>query len=703
MRMTKKKSAVPDILYSREVEAFLRSFVHEPDPRGLHNPPQSVDEVIQDLRDLWRKTDRFFRPEEIRKLLMKKYLSRKTDPNVFDFVETVERERYNNKDPLTGYMRKTELGPISGLAHLYALEGGQDMAVMDVDFSNMGGTNHFFQDLLAKSEGIAFENADVKRAEGLTDQAAKCVAQIILKCLQEKCGNNATILPVRSGGDELRIVFNGVDQDDFKELSAYIHEEIEQAMARLGLHDHPHMKAPNDRLKNGFGAAISVMNMKDVEAATYTECADAKIEVEKRILGSVRAGVLPHPGLMLKMAFENRLPEGGGKLAQDALMEEITERRNSYRSAMKKAGTSPEDIAKDPAQALADIEMQMDLVLWGMGEHKRSQGYFSDVWKKRALDRSVEYYASLEERNELKLLKMTGDLNLTLDTYELSLIIDPLMGLTPKDPATGFSMARDFPETLDIYMGDVTRHREELSTLFWDETPEADRLHEALDEAGMDVDDLGKLGPQMLGVSFHNLAGLNKAFGHDNADKALRFMGEMLKKTLNVHGLLEDDYVAVHHGGGEFSVLMKPVIERQNGTLSIPSEALLNDIEKSLADQLDQLNTMGIDEFIERLDIALTDDSYLKENGVQAVRDIPDAKGRAFVDGLHVSTTTKDMGKVNWEQGNSRAGQYIGALRSDLEQSVETLRLEREAKHNAANDDLPKPARKAPVNKKSGP
>ena len=349
LQMTAKKINFSRVLYAQEVEGFLRSFVHEIDTRGLHNPPQSVEQVVDDLKEIWTKTGRFFRPGELRKLLMRKYLSRKTDANVFDFVETVERERFDNTDSLTGYMRKTELGLVSGLAHLYALCSdeigvGKDIAVMDVDFSNMGGTNTFFQELLAEVGSVDFDDADVKKAESLTDMAAKTCAQIILRNLKEDCGRDAVILPVRAGGDELRIVFNGVEPSDFRAVKEKIHKEIEETMAQFGLHGHPHLKAPNDPLRNGFGAAVSIMAMKDIEPSTYMECADAKIAVEKQVMGAYRRGEIPHSGLLLKRSFNDGSSGPRNELVKDTLLAKAASLQAKYSQLMQDSGTAPQDI-----------------------------------------------------------------------------------------------------------------------------------------------------------------------------------------------------------------------------------------------------------------------------------------------------------------------------------------------------------------------
>ncbi len=675
--------------------SFLREFVYEPDPNGLHKPPQNIESVYNDMHLLWRDVERFLRPEEVRKLLMRQYLSDQSDESVFDLVETMERRRFNDLDPLTGYMRKSEIGIATGMAHLYAKMTERPVGIIEVDFSNMGGTNVFFQELIAQSKGITPDQVKTRDAEDLTDQAAKIVAQIILAELKKYTSDEAVVLPVRAGGDELRITFTGVDPRDFKAVKNRIQNRIELTMARCGLLDHPHLKAPEDETRRGFGAAISVMDMRKINAATYAEQADAKIEVEKKILGHVRVGKLPPSPYILNMAFSTVAQRDKDETIQDVLEREVNNRHRMYRDQMTRYGTGM-DGTKTASQVLANIRKQMDLVIWELGSHKKQNMVFESVWDEGAHNDNHKFYASAEEEKELKMVRVLNELDIATDSYEIGFIVHALKGLTPYDPATGVSMARDLPRTLEIYMTDVKTHRAMLCAQYHDELPKGP-IREALRQANKTFEDLEKLGPLMMALSVQNLAGLNKLLGHDNANKVLRFVTQdIIKKTIAAHHLMEDDYTIVHYGGGEFMMVLKPVIDIGNGFVKIPSQGLLDSIRTSIERQVEDMNAMPMDLFATRLEMDIDNPQALAEQKIERVCDIPDGKGRKWVDGVHVSAVTRDMTGTEFIRGVNRTGSYIQELRNDLQVEVESYRAAMKQAHDARQasfdiEEAPKP------------
>lgn len=664
----------PEILYEQEVMSFLQEFVYEPDPNGEHSPPQSLEDVYQDIFQAWGEVERFLRPEEVRKFLLRKYLADNNEEQVLDIVETMERRRYNDRDPLTDYMRKTELGISTGLSHLYARLTDRPVGVIEIDFMNMGGTNLFFEKLIAGSKGIPGGRLkDPREAEDMTDLAAKIVAQIVLAELRKSCSDDAVIMPVRAGGDELRVTFTGVDPADYKGLKNRIQHRIEMTMARLGLHDHPHLKAPEDVTRRGFGAALSIMDMRKVRAATYTEIADAKIDVEKQIVGHIRAGKVPPPPLIMRMAFSPGQKQQNGETLEDTIRRDVAERHEAFREAGEKHRTV-ETATRGPKEVLGNIRRQMDLAIWELGSHKKQHNVFKDIWDEPAYGEDYPFYATPEEENEQRLIRLMTDLNIEVDPYEVGFIVNALRGLTPLDPATGVHMARDLPRTLDTFLTDVQKHRNILCDKYAAEPPKGP-IHMALSHAGMDFTQLEHLGPQVMGIAFHNLAGLNKVFGHDNANKALKFMAQdIVKKTTVAHHFREDDYVMVHYGGGEFALLFKPVIDLGGGFVKFPSAQDIKEMGDNIKKQIQGLNTMPLDDFIDRLGMEIEEPEELARLKIARVGDIPDAKGRDWVDGLHVSTANYNLTGAPWKRGVTRAGQYLQNMRDMLEDEVTDYR-----------------------------
>lgn len=684
----KSVSHKPEILYEQEVLSFLQEFVYEPDPNGQHTPPQSIEDVYQDVFQAWGEVERFLRPEEVRKFLLRKYLADGNEEQVLDLVETMERRRYNDRDPLTDYMRKSELGISTGLAHLYARLTDKPVGVIELDFMNMGGTNLFFEKLIAGSKGVPGGRLkDPREAEDMTDLAAKIVAQIVLAELRKSCSDDAVIMPVRAGGDELRVTFTGVDPSEYKALKNRIQHRIEMTMARLGLHDHPHLKAPEDETRRGFGAALSIMDMRKVRAATYTEQADAKIDVEKKIVGHIRAGKVPPPPLILKMAFGPGQKQQNGETLEETIRRDVAERHAAYRAAGEKHKTleTPERGAKE---VLSNIRRQMDLAIWELGSHKKQHNVFKDIWDEPAYGENYPFYATPEEENEQRLMRLMADLKIDVDQYEVGFIVNALRGLTPLDPATGVHMARDLPRTLDTFLTDVQKHRNTLCDKYAKE-PNKGPIHEAMRHAEMEYIQLEHLGPLVMGVAFHNLAGLNKVFGHDNANKALKFMAQdIVKKTAVAHHFKEDDYVMVHYGGGEFALLFKPVIELGQGFVKFPSAKDMKAMSDSITAQIQGLNHMELDDFIDKLGMEIEDPAELARLKLSRVGDIPDAKGRDWVDGLHVSSTVYNLTGAPWKRGVTRAGQYLQNMRDLLEGEVTDYRNARKQAYEARQTSM---------------
>jgi GGDEF domain-containing protein len=466
----------------------------------------------------------------------------------------------------------------------------------------MGGTNNFFQQLLADASGVSFDDVDPKEAHMLTDKAAFIIAQKIIEQIKKSCGERSLILPVRAGGDELRIMVTDVDPKELKRMRARIHHSIELSMAALGLHDHPHAKAPDNPVKRGFGAAVCVMDMRDADPAFYAEQADAKIEVEKRILGAYRLGRLPPQDIMLKMVFDKVVPYYDGREPiQEVLGREAETRYGGAYQRLKKAhgtcqlqGRSSLDLLRNICQQMDEQITQLDL----------SDEVYSDplsIWDNhdRSFANSKTFYQSIKQRNFVKLTSILNDLEVDTDVYELAYLIMSMSDLSPEDPAAQVHMPRDLPETLELYLDDLERHKEVLADAVHNENDEGVKVQSALSEAGMDFQDLEGLSPMLLGVSMHNLAGLNKLLGHENADKALKFIAhDVMKKALMDHGMGDDDYFLAHYGGGEFVALIEPVIQKNDGTLLIPSEALMETVRADINAKMKALNDMDISAFL---------------------------------------------------------------------------------------------------------
>lgn len=682
-----QRDAQREILYEQEVMGFLQDFVYPQVLAGHHNPPQNIAEIMADTQGIWATLEGFATPLELRKALLRQYLEDENEDDIIALVDTMGRMRYNERDPMTGYMRKSELGIMTGLAHLYAKMTDEPCAIIEIDFSNMGGTNDFFQDLMARAEGVPFEEIDPQRAFALTDNAVRIAAQIITEEVRHSQGPNSVLLPIRAGGDELRVIGTNVDPAQFPEIRARIHNRIEMEMARLGLMDHPHKKHPDNPIKNGFGAAIAIHDLRHVRPATYMEQADAAIDAAKTILGHYRAGVMPPLQWLVSHSTTQAVRDGfaDGENLQERLTPSVQMQHQIYRQAMALAGTGPE--TQDAAIRLENIRQAINRELWACGYEeyescaaetflKSDQNFFEHAGGNA---RSGLLYMSVAEDYEWKLVHMLKESDLEIDDYEMEALHATLMGLTATDPATDVPMPRDLPRQLEIYMRDVAIHIPLLIERLCAEQKltkaASSPIRKALQDADLTPQDLEQLTPMMMGVAFHNLAGLNKVFGHDNANKALHYMAQdVLKETLLQAGLREDDYAIAHEGGGNFTLFFKPVIEDKNGFITIPGPALMRRITNDLQAHMQLVNDEPVTGFMAQRGMVLQDEDAPSKAGMRTMADLPDQKQRPWANGLKLSTVARRLDKDAWDAGQRRTGFHLYQLRQDLDAQVEADR-----------------------------
>lgn len=664
------------ILYQQEVLGYLRDFVYPRSKAPRHTPPETMPQVIEDIDATWGELDQFLSPLGLRKSLLADYLNDEREGDIIQIVDTLGKMRYDNRDPMTQYMRKTELGIITGLSHLYSIITDEPCAIIELDYSNMGGTNKFFQTLLADAKGVPFEDIDEKEAQTLTDTAARVIAQIVVQEVSRIKNNHSVILPIRAGGDELRIICTDLDPKHYANLKQRIHQEIEFSVARMGLLDHAHLKHPDNPLKLGFGAAIAISDLREVKPDTYRETADAQIAVSKSILGHIRNGKTPPDDLSASTAFNHDYADP----------KTVKFRHIALREAQKIAKTGQaEEIST--AQRLMNIKREMAQLLWHTDYEDQStydRGLFEDDVS--PFDMSGDdynpklLYMSVAEEYEWKLAQHMTAQGVEPDDYEMAMLYASLPGLTPIDPATDTLMPRDMPHQLEIYIRDLKAHLPYLQDQLNDEgqnsaTIKAGPLHTAMARAHMLPEDLPNLSPMMMGVSFHNLAGLNALFGHDNADKVLKYMAQdILVQTFRDHGFNEDDYAVAHEGGGNFTLLFKPVMYDHDGSMKIIGHPQIDAITKDIEHQIQRMNNDSIASMAASLEMRFADPDQLKQfhlQGIEEVSQIPDQKQRPWMDGLHVSIASRPFDITAWDNGQKRMGLHLHHLRRSLEDKVE--------------------------------
>lgn len=687
------------ILYEQEVVNFLRDFLYRGGDAAPHTPPVSLETVMEDVHEIWENIEAFVRPVQLRKELLRAYLHDDHEDEIIHLAGLLGRMRFDDRDPMTGYMRKTELGIITGLAHLYAKVTDEPCAIIELDFSNMGGTNDYFAQLIAAAEGIELSEVDMRRAEGLTDKAAGLVAEIVINELQKSSGEDSVILPVRAGGDELRIIATDIKPSEFKKIQLRVHHQIEMGMARLGLMEHEHKKHPGNPYKYGFGAAIAIADLRHIDPATYSEKADKQIEIEKKVLGYYRRGEMPP----LEIATQSAICENAFKLADadfgaDMILAQNAELKSrAYKRAAELSGTSVNMSAQERLENI-EKELAANALYTDYNDEKTyapPAALMADtppfVLEREGYNPAL-LYMSVAEDYEWRLVHLLSEDNIEADPYEMDMLHAALMGLTPLDPAADVLTPRDMPRQLEIYLRDVAVHIEHLMPVLAKEqshksTRRLGPLSDALRLAHKVPEELVDVKPVLMGVAFHNLAGLNKVFGHDNADKALKFMAQqVLKDTLAEAGFQEDDYAIAHEGGAAFTVIFKPIKE-EDGFFKIVGQNDIEGIEREIERRIEDLNELSPQDFMAVLNMKLEDSDSLDVFDMDTMADLPDQKHRPWVNGLHVSCEYLDLSGRDFVQGQTRTGHMLYELKEALESKVNADRALYKALFEYAHPD----------------
>lgn len=685
-----------DVLEGDEVERFLKSFVltaaerkqlakSAPDA-DLSALPSSVAQVQKDVSDIWRHKG-FLTPAELKSELIQKYMPGK-DPIMGAFVTAIEFSR-NKPEAVTGYLTKEHAYLATGLAHLYALDSGMPMAMVEVDFSNMGGTNAYFRDLLAREERVMPDEIEPRRAELMTDKAMRLLSasmtDVICKELPEE-----RVIPIRTGGDELRILVTGLgDYADIAALTNKLHGTIEKHVAGMGLQDHKHFKAPDDPARNGFGAALHIQDMATIEnPQTIIQELDGLISANKQLLGLMRLGKIDEEAVEAEIAGKIML--GDIVVPQDAIEQAISaevdkakvmaeqvahdlHRRNPAYNAALKGGVAGFHAYVDQAMPASNAplfrygDVPAVLADHPLGGDHRPEG--------------VAPLATMETRYMVLSARYLASRNVTVDAGHRHLLRMSVAGLTPEDPSAKVMMPQGMVKIIDNIAADNNDFKAQLDL-------GDDNVKRAMADAGIkSVDDVKPYG---LGVSFHNLAGLNNALGHHNADLVLRHMGQhIIAGALEHAGIPTHDNAAAiaHHGGGNFSVLLYPGGMDDGGKPWFVSPALLNKARVEIKKRVSELNNTGISDFLLKNDVYVNAamEAYFENEGLKTFANIEDPKTRSYetstgdvaykVNGLQAVIST---GAVAFDDAGKPAisgGAFIGQLRNDADEKIEKMRL----------------------------
>ncbi|MCB1557575.1 MAG: hypothetical protein KDJ50_01465 [Alphaproteobacteria bacterium] len=669
-----------EIYYKKELRSFLMSFVEDSQQDNpTSTAPRCAEDVLRDILHIF-ESEGFLHPAELRSRLTQKYLGDASD-DLLQIFEELDHSRYQ-PDVMTGFLQKPHLGLASALGHLYARTHNKNVALIEVDFSNMGGTNDFhqiqilretdsplrdelisiienraqhpeiFEAMLqgsAGERGLAmlelFQDTQ-KQAIQLTDRTARLIALTIQKNLQDALPNGGTILPIRAGGDELRLIVEGINSDNIEKIKHKIHREIEDRMAELGLHDHAHLKYPDDDWKRGFGAAIAILDMRAINPAKVIHRADEEIKHNKNYIGHDRLGIVPDdtyekPFRTLFAASPSQMPDE----AKGDIERAIQIAMNNIRKAAVDLKTHFDALKPKGSFTIQDrmsaLEQKIDFL-----EHSVIHP-FSPVVPAYLL-RSIEHaplFSTPAERRFQALRTELKERDIAVQSdYQKEQIRNYALRTTSKDPTADVWMPNDLPETVEIFYNDSKKLEQHLS--------------------------LPGLRPYSLSIGFQNLAGLNNELGHDGANAVLHDMAhEIIVKALKNAGLKNGDFQIAHYGAAEFHLVIRPAFFDSDDNLRVINDSFMKEVAKDIKKLTETLSAVPIHDYLEQKNIEPDEEHSSKLDG-KNLGDVRSIKKEREIRGIPVTTVYRPV-----DLTGKTAGYYLQQQREVLETKISATRV----------------------------
>lgn len=643
-----------NILKGDEVERFLKSFILPDDVRASaerEHPntkfPKDVKDVIGDVKEIWEKKG-FLSPAELRNELVQRYTPN-ADPKLSKLLSDVELSR-NIPEKTTGYLSKEHAYSATGLAHLYAKETGRPIAMAEVDFSNMGGTNEEFKRRLAKEQNIPLNQVDSRKAEGMTDKAVRLLCDTMTKALGDSLPDGAKLIPIRTGGDEVRLIFTGVDDPaELKKITTKMHAMIEANVAGMGLQNHPHLKDPDNPVRNGFGAAIVIQDMNKIDNPhTLIQTLDEDIKIAKEEIGHTRLGTIdePHERQKIEASIQSgKLKVPDGQTHADFVQTQVDEAaRISHATSESLKATNP--VHANPTQnPITAFEAHVERVTPLMGDtpivSAMRPGFLANsnpIGENRPAD--VAPLAGMEERRtSLANAHLTAQ-NVQVSDSQKHFLGQSIHNLTSIDPSAQTTMPTSIISLTEIHAREGEEYRNIIN-------PNDPKVREGLKRAGLNS--VAEVKSNVMAVSFHNLAGLNSEVGHNNADLFLRHFSTIMDdsfKQAGFEGNGKKPYTISHHGGGNFTVLVNPAATDAKGNINFMSDAKLKEVQQHIDTGVAALNKKNVADFMRERGVNVTPEMQAEfdKKGITTTSTIPDPKARelstdksikARVDGIH--------------------------------------------------------------------
>ncbi|MFP4098092.1 MAG: hypothetical protein ACLFU1_04835 [Alphaproteobacteria bacterium] len=686
------------IFYDQNLQAWLEQFVA---PEGSTDSgfPSTVEAVRADVVALFKSEDRIIRPDEMKQRLLEQYLPGEDHRVVKDLINEIERSQYGSDSTLRSYYAKEHTPLLTAFSNLFAVETGKPVLMFECDFANMGGTNELMLVKYAQQKGLIgledgiealtdemLDSIDQDEYFKFTDDAMRLLSEEILVDIQKEVPD-ARIIPVRTGGDEIRLFVEGIDPDqDVKELRVQMRQKMHQSVLKvsseLGLLDHAQPKDQHNKFRNGFVLAIEGIDMREIkDPAHVIVMLDELIKEHKEVeLGQVNIGEFTEDQEQkLRHDIEREIKIRKQDLPDHVISKLVEAAVDQHKENLQKQSQDLHALGPQESMSLEEYEGKLAELRTKMDERGLTiQGTRPDRLKLSNLEAGA--LDNFPRPKDIRLhlveeeLKAAG-IELPEGGKAAQLLENAIESMTPFDNSAGTWRLRDLVNAADVFESEKER--------IMDGLPPEERAR------------LGDPKTRIIALAVHNLGGLNNDLGHANADAVLRGeVDDVIKRGIAQAGIEGAHYEIAHNGGGEFSVVFQPLYQDESGAWQSIPEEQIKQATQNITQNMERFASQNVLKYLEDKGISVAPEL------ADAIRDttfndIQDPKERRFR--LPDSTLHND-GKINgvnvvvvdgvYEHNPDNPAQSIKEASKALDRAVSKDRTQRlVANHEASSLD----------------
>lgn len=664
------------LLTNKTTPSLEAGFQTVPDRSDTHVDIRDCNKILENIEREFRHASAFLSPWDLDRRLIESS-GRNIPAAALDLASDYGNVN-RTPEPLTGGHRKAQAPLMTAMAFLYAQARHENVYILDLDYSNMGGTNlHFYKALCAANHRSNALDADGKpvhhdlygQAMGLTDRVARILAEIPRERILSSAPS-CRVDTLRVGGDEVRYIVTGASPDSIPHLPETIHRSCESLTRDLGLHDYVYSKDEAQENRRGGGSAVSWFRLGEpgtpYHVAAHT--VDEEIKAYKDSIGKDRLSdfFISQKKASLQARYDDPATAAAYLNQVEDVLQDYETRYHIPKNTTHK-GWLRESLryyaqSVSESDPLSRPRLGADAKPKAIGDLVNMSGY--------------HYIPAPEDLRRLLADQYRGDLNergINLSENDQRLAGVLFLKFPYPDYVTGTLMDSDFPMMAGIASAVARRNKNALLDTLALEDPERAPLR-----------DVGLWG---IGIKFHNIKGYNATLGHEATNVLLDALSnEILKEALKDVGVTGKDACVAHYGGGSFLGTVLPVIRNADGSFSITDPTRLGMLEKAIERRLGDLNRKDISSFLENKGLSLTNPSWAGKT----LGDIPngDEKEQGWKDGLTCSVCVKNLAPL--EKTLRREQNMGGAIAANIQTALTRAVSEKDARLRAAASPAPR-------------